>query len=166
MERLFIFILAVAFFGCSVELAGPTAKPIILDHDFGEDGEEGSDSVDAQGGELSEGDFSDFDLTEEEVDVREQDADDVICTAQVETDVLNCGACGYSCLEGNVSDAYCAGGVCVITACATGFGDCDADRANGCEHDTANDPDSCGGCGIVCSRFDPLKITCELGVCK
>jgi len=43
----------------------------------------------------------------------------------------------------------CSGGVCVIGACLTGFGDCNGDPTDGCENDLTALPD-CGGCGNIC----------------
>jgi hypothetical protein len=47
--------------------------------------------------------------------------------------------------------AACITGACTIATCNTGFGNCDSNTANGCEHVTSNDVSNCGGCGTVCS---------------
>lgn len=43
----------------------------------------------------------------------------------------------------------CSAGACVIGSCTTGFLDCDASFANGCEAELGTES-SCGGCGDVC----------------
>ncbi|MBI5514994.1 MAG: SBBP repeat-containing protein [Deltaproteobacteria bacterium] len=57
--------------------------------------------------------------------------------------------------------ATCLGGVCG-TACAGGFGDCDRDRANGCEVDTRTSGTHCGACGRPC----PAGLYCGGGTCR
>jgi hypothetical protein len=47
------------------------------------------------------------------------------------------------------------------TACAAGFGDCDGNAANGCEHDVSADRSNCGACGVVC----PTGTNCVAGGC-
>jgi hypothetical protein len=65
-------------------------------------------------------------------------------------DPSNCGQCGKSCSAPN-AQASCVGGQCAAGACLPGFGDCDGNKANGCETDTRIDPASCGGCGTACT---------------
>ncbi len=71
------------------------------------------------------------------------------CVDMVNDDA-NCGACGARC-EGNVPQANeaCVYGKCERT-CQNGWGDCNGNRADGCETHVAADPKNCGGCGIVC----------------
>ena len=50
--------------------------------------------------------------------------------------VPNCGACGTNCsadMGKQVSTVKCSGGACAVGVCATGYGDCDGNYANGCE---------------------------------
>lgn len=84
------------------------------------------------------------------------------------TDDANCGACGFACAS-NQPDAKapptnmyygCGSGTCNTLKCAPsamGWADCNGDLADGCElplgaKDSAgyNDPNNCGGCGVVC----------------
>ena len=102
------------------------------------------------------------------------------CEKRVDNDPDNCGlggatgpiegggqgqqgaGCGITCSNNHMQTRTCGAGVCNGT-CAAGFADCDGNKqSNGCETDTNNDVNNCGGCGIVCgARGD----TCVAGVC-
>jgi hypothetical protein len=69
------------------------------------------------------------------------------CETNLNTDVMNCGACGMECPAVNGTPS-CVGGQCRIE-CERGFGDCDEDASNGCET-TVHDVLNCLGCGEVC----------------
>lgn len=71
----------------------------------------------------------------------------------LDTDTMNCGACGHACAFANATGS-CVGGACVITACTAGFDDCNALGDDGCEIDLVNDPDHCGSCAMVCVAPD------------
>ena len=58
------------------------------------------------------------------------------------TDAANCGTCGSTCAPRANTTVTCATGTCAY-ACATGFGDCDGDVANGCEIDLRTSTASC-----------------------
>ncbi|MBL8680771.1 MAG: hypothetical protein JNK05_16450 [Myxococcales bacterium] len=62
--------------------------------------------------------------------------------------VRNCGRCGSVCSTARATSA-CVAGVCRITACNPGFGDCDDNAGNGCET-SLNTVRDCGACGAVC----------------
>jgi hypothetical protein len=77
------------------------------------------------------------------------------CETNIATDPLNCGACGEDC-EVAHGMGTCEAGTCAIVSCDTGFKSCDTGAsdgglANGCETDTRNDPERCGGCDNACS---------------
>ncbi|MFT3766197.1 MAG: DNRLRE domain-containing protein [Minicystis sp.] len=95
------------------------------------------------------------------------------CEAQLGADVSNCGSCGAACGQAAHANAACNAGVCGTT-CATGFGDCDGNAANGCEA-ALNTSTNCGVCGNSCgtgscvngactSCFDGLQNGGETGV--
>jgi hypothetical protein len=50
-------------------------------------------------------------------------------------------------------------------ACNAGAGDCDGNRANGCETSTTT-TSNCGGCGNVCDTTHSQGATCMSGSCK
>jgi hypothetical protein len=81
------------------------------------------------------------------------------CEASTDDDANNCGACGQRCALNNAT-AACTGGACTVSACATGFGNCDMNAANGCEATLATDANNCGACGRRC----PGRI-CVAGAC-
>jgi len=70
-----------------------------------------------------------------------------------------CGACGVSCSATNGLN-FCIAQSC-NPICNTGFDDCDANTANGCEANLDTDATNCGGCGITC----PTGAVCSAGAC-
>lgn len=65
----------------------------------------------------------------------ECDAPQIACgnlCADLESDPANCGECGRTCVIPQGMPA-CTAGECTLSACATGFADCDGDVATGCE---------------------------------
>ena len=57
------------------------------------------------------------------------------CEADLASSAGHCGKCGGACIAANGAP-FCAGGACAV-ACNPGFGDCNADLADGCETDLA-----------------------------
>lgn len=51
-------------------------------------------------------------------------------------------------------------------ACAPGTADCNDNAADGCETTLTDDPNHCGGCGVVCSATGTTARACVDGVCK
>ena len=79
-----------------------------------------------------------------------------------DTDPAHCGGCGRACAPPHAL-ARCAGGICTIDACETGFADCDAKADTGCEVDLSSDNDHCGQCGTRC----PVpRFLCTDGGCE
>jgi hypothetical protein len=58
----------------------------------------------------------------------------------------HCGGCGKPCNPKN-GTGTCALGVCKVSMCNAGFGDCNGNPADGCEANFASDPANCGSCG-------------------
>jgi hypothetical protein len=91
------------------------------------------------------------------------------CEANLLTDRNNCGACGNACVAPPNGMAACSSGVCSY-ACLAPYADCNGSTTDGCETDTANDVNNCGGCGYVCSFphgvADCIAGDCELVECE
>ncbi len=82
------------------------------------------------------------------------------CETSLNTDALNCGACGNRCASvGDGAASVCTAGRCSL-ACATGRGDCDGVASNGCETDLLTSNGNCGRCGNTCSTG-----ACSAGAC-
>ena len=75
------------------------------------------------------------------------------CEVNTQTSPQHCGTCGVVCgaVPNTVSTA-CVNGQCVITACATGYADCNALFADGCET-SLNDSSSCYAAAPLPSLF-------------
>jgi hypothetical protein len=86
------------------------------------------------------------------------------CETDTRTNMTHCGGCGRSCVPTNGVGA-CIGGMCTLTRCNTGFGDCDGNPANGCETDLTSNTSHCGACGRTCS-FASATGTCTAGACR
>jgi hypothetical protein len=83
------------------------------------------------------------------------------CETALNSDLLNCGACGIACpTPPNASAATCVVGRCGFT-CTAGFADCDNNAANGCEVDLRSSAAHCGLCGNNC----PVPMNASAGVC-
>jgi hypothetical protein len=82
-----------------------------------------------------------------------------LCT-NTSFDPSNCGTCGTTCSFSQGS-AGCSGGQCFLTACNSGYADCNHTQADGCEANTNTDVNNCGSCGLACA----LGETCQAGVC-
>lgn len=76
-------------------------------------------------------------------------------------DVNNCGWCANVCTVEN-GTPWCDLGVCSISSCDNGYGDCDQSYNTGCEADLMIDPNNCGLCDIVCDTGE----SCVDGVCQ
>jgi len=73
------------------------------------------------------------------------------CETNLQTNLSNCGTCGTICPGAGTAGTMvtCTAGVCG-SACVTGYSDCDANAANGCEANLAADARHCGACGNAC----------------
>ncbi|WP_437838820.1 MopE-related protein [Sorangium sp. So ce1153] len=62
----------------------------------------------------------------------------------LETDARSCGVCDRACPDLAHAESACLSGACGLSACDSGFIDCNRDPADGCEHDVAaRGPCSC-----------------------
>jgi len=86
------------------------------------------------------------------------------CEVNTNTTVGNCGACGRTCTFANATPV-CSNGACQLSACTTGFRDCDNNAGNGCEINTTNNVSHCGACGTVCNLPNATP-TCTNSVCQ
>jgi hypothetical protein len=71
------------------------------------------------------------------------------CEVDTRTSVAHCGSCGRACSLPNAT-ATCSAGSCAIGSCASLYGNCDGDAANGCEASLLTTA-SCGACGTSCT---------------
>jgi len=75
------------------------------------------------------------------------------CDVNLQTDRMNCGACGVACPKETGREIYeCTEGRCV-PQCKAGFLDCDGIPDNGCEIQMSDE--HCGACGNKCD--DPAR---------
>ena len=79
------------------------------------------------------------------------------------TTLTNCATCGTTCSRAHAS-ATCSIGACEIASCASGYGDCDAVDANGCETSLRTLTD-CAACGLACT-FPNAAASCAAGTCS
>jgi hypothetical protein len=87
------------------------------------------------------------------------------CEVGTSANPADCGICGNVCPVPANAASFCEASLCGY-ACLTGFADCNAVEADGCEINIASDPANCGGCGITCSTSDPNALaTCAMGTC-
>lgn len=63
------------------------------------------------------------------------------------------------------SNPFCSAGTCIISACYTGYGNCDQNALNGCEIDLKTSNSHCGSCGHVCTGTTNGTATCNNGAC-
>src|SRR5262249_55819921 len=83
-----------------------------------------------------------------------------MCEVQTATDITNCGGCDNACALANAVPS-CAAGRCQVRQCATGFGDCDANPATGCEANLNTSNTHCGRCNAPCAAGQ----FCVTGTC-
>jgi hypothetical protein len=90
------------------------------------------------------------------------------CEVDIDTDPMHCGSCTSPC---NLANAVpnCAGRVCGIATCNTGFKDCNGTAADGCEVDIDTDPNNCGACASPCALAHATAQctsgSCAIGMC-
>lgn len=88
------------------------------------------------------------------------------CERSVASDPDHCGGCAIACAPApRAVTVGCAMSACVVTSCASGYGDCDGGYANGCEADLTEDVRHCGACDNACVTPSHAATTCDGGVC-
>lgn len=73
-----------------------------------------------------------------------------------------CGSCGGVCSLAH-ADESCASGMCRITTCDAGWGNCNSSHPDGCETPLTT-TSNCAGCGTTCSRSNGTA-SCASGTC-
>ncbi|MFO0608207.1 MAG: hypothetical protein U0324_33890 [Polyangiales bacterium] len=87
------------------------------------------------------------------------------CETNLSGDIANCGACSNRCTAPNGTPS-CSAGACGVAACNTGFANCNAMAADGCEVNTLTDQFNCGACGLRCNyNTGTASNTCGGGAC-
>jgi hypothetical protein len=81
------------------------------------------------------------------------------CEVNLASNSNHCGSCGIRCNNTNGASA-CVAGTCQVTACNTGFDNCDRDPSNGCEANLSA-AGNCGACGRTCGAGS----VCNAGRC-
>jgi len=84
------------------------------------------------------------------------------CEANLKIDPLNCAGCGNVCPGGTL--ALCNNGICGLSSCPVGTGNCDGQAGNGCEVQLTTDAANCGFCGNQCS-FANAEPGCASSAC-
>jgi len=76
--------------------------------------------------------------------------------------LTHCGACNTACALTNATES-CSAGACSLTACDSGYGNCDGSASNGCEA-ALNNTNNCGACGSLCDYANATEM-CPGGFC-
>jgi len=84
------------------------------------------------------------------------------CETDIRT-LANCGTCGTSCAHNNAVSS-CGDGNCTLAMCNAGYGDCNTNKADGCE-ERLNTGTHCGQCSRPCSLSNAAA-SCSSGSCQ
>ena len=84
------------------------------------------------------------------------------CETNVNTDLNNCGMCGFMCPDRPNSSPTCSAGNCAFS-CDPGFANCNGAFGDGCEVNTQTSPTNCNMCGVICPMMFP---NCVNGACQ
>ena len=89
------------------------------------------------------------------------------CEVNTDADPHNCGGCGQDCFTpGDSTNWDCISGVCKVSKCPLGRGDCNQDPTDKCEIDLTSDPDNCSFCGGICAAtVQHATPSCTAGKC-
>ena len=88
------------------------------------------------------------------------------CELNTDLDPRHCGSCTNDCFAmGTVGENWeCQAGMCRISQCPAGRGDCDGDESNGCETDLNTDSQNCSFCSNACNLANAAS-SCSAGEC-
>lgn len=87
------------------------------------------------------------------------------CETNILTSKTHCGDCNQACDFDNATES-CIAGQCTFGECAQGWANCDMNtQSNGCEINTASDPQNCGACFNDCAR-PGATVTCQNSACQ
>ncbi len=78
-------------------------------------------------------------------------------------DLQNCGECERACDYDHAAES-CSSGICELIACDSGFGNCNADLADGCETSLTS-TSNCGECGNACPSLEHTTMGCTSQQC-
>jgi hypothetical protein len=78
--------------------------------------------------------------------------------------IANCGACGNVCNLANATN-NCPSGTCGIQSCTAPWANCNNSAADGCEANTLNNINHCGGCNMACNLANAVPV-CGSGMCQ
>ncbi len=92
------------------------------------------------------------------------------CETNLANTIQHCGGCNLSCALPNAAETCVPSmqtglGVCTLGACDAGYKNCDVNPANGCEINSTNDVQNCGGCFNVCN-FANAASSCATSMCQ
>ncbi|MSP61794.1 MAG: hypothetical protein EXR72_15965 [Myxococcales bacterium] len=85
------------------------------------------------------------------------------CEVNLNTDSMNCTACGMSCSVAHGAAA--CNKACSVAMCDPGFANCDKDYMTGCEVDTSSDVKNCNACNMACGIVSNGAAGCAMGMC-
>ncbi len=92
------------------------------------------------------------------------------CETDLARSIEHCGACGTRCATTG-GTPVCNVGVCGVSSCNPGRGDCDGDVGNGCETNLRDTVAHCGACGAACGALPHATVVCRdarcaIGACE
>ena len=90
------------------------------------------------------------------------------CTSacvDVDSPATGCAAASCAPCAFDHAAALCVAGACALGTCENLWGNCDANSANGCEADLANDLEHCGACGDACA-LPHAQMQCQATNCN
>lgn len=89
------------------------------------------------------------------------------CESLAASDVNNCGGCGNACPAPPNATPACAFSACGIGSCNNPFLNCNGTLSDGCEINSSNDMNNCGGCGHACGAvFESISVGCQNSACQ